>query len=237
MLYIYHIIVKCKLSYRILFKDKPCHILQAYDVCMRLKPVIVSILILILFFIIGLFLGRQTAMSGNDGQFDTQNLNTGYYPWGRQENTLKQRLEANGLEVLTSEGTVLHTHQHLDLFLNGRNMPIPADIGINEGENIISPLHTHDGTGIIHVESPTVRKFTLGQFFDVWGVRFADECLGGYCADSEGNTLAVYVNGEKTDTDFRDIELTPHQEIVIAFGLPSQLPNPAPSSYQFPEGY
>jgi hypothetical protein len=36
---------------------------------------------------------------------------------------------------------------------------------------VFSPLHTHDTSGIIHVESPTVRSFTLGEFVDLWGGR------------------------------------------------------------------
>jgi hypothetical protein len=46
---------------------------------------------------------------------------------------------------------------------------------------VFSPIHTHDTSGIVHIESPTVRPFTLGQFFDVWGVRFTSDCIGGDC--------------------------------------------------------
>jgi hypothetical protein len=56
--------------------------------------------------------------------------------------------------------------------------------------------------GIIHVESPTVGKFYLGQFFDIWGVRLTSDCIGGYCTDAT-NTLTVYVNGEKYAGDPR----------------------------------
>jgi hypothetical protein len=32
----------------------------------------------------------------------------------------------------------------------------------------MSPLHTHDSSGVIHVESNTDRYFTLGEFLDIW---------------------------------------------------------------------
>ncbi len=33
----------------------------------------------------------------------------------------------------------------------------------------MAPLHTHDTSGIIHVESNTVRPYTLGEFLSIWG--------------------------------------------------------------------
>ena len=96
-------------------------------------------------------------------------------------------------------------------------------------------LHTHDATGIIHVESPTVRPYTLGEFFDVWGVRFTQTCLGGYC-NAGGQTLRVYANGHLVTGNLRQLELTAHEEIVVTFGTEAQLPHPIPSSYGFPFG-
>src|SRR5205823_14298698 len=61
---------------------------------------------------------------------------------------------------------ILHsfpTRRSSDLFVT-----IPANMGISSAPKFISPLHTHDATGVVHVESPTIETFTLGQFFDVW---------------------------------------------------------------------
>jgi hypothetical protein len=91
------------------------------------------------------------------------------------------------------EGTAVHIHQHLELYVDGRKVPVPAGIGINPAVGF-APLHTHDASGVIDVESPTVRTYTLGQFFAVWGVRFTPSCLGGYCAAGD-RRLRVYVNG------------------------------------------
>ena len=109
-------------------------------------------------------------------------MRTGPLPWPRETAHLRERLQIIALPALTAEGNALHTHQHLDIFINGASVTVPANIGVNEFERFISPLHTHDDTGIIHVESDEIRDFNLGQFFDVWGVGLSRECIGGYCA-------------------------------------------------------
>lgn len=161
---------------------------------------------------------------------------TGAPPWPADPPGLQQRLEAAGLQVLTAEGQVLHIHQHLDLYVDGASIVVPAGIGIDLTARIISPIHTHDATGIIHVESPIVRAFTLGEVFDVWGVRFDAHCLGGTC-DGNGRVLSVFVNGSPVSGDPSALVLQAHQEIVVAIGTAAQLPSPIPSSYQFPVGY
>jgi hypothetical protein len=111
---------------------------------------------------------------------------------------------------------------------------VPAGIGIDPAVGF-APLHTHDSSGVIHVESPTVRTYTLGQFFAVWGVRFTPSCLGGYCAGG-GRRLRLYVNGAAYQGDPTTLPLGSHQELVVAFGTAPQLPSPIPSAYQFPPG-
>jgi hypothetical protein len=162
-------------------------------------------------------------------------IQTGSIPWIAETTNLRERLKDIGLPALSEEGTVLHIHQHLDIFINGEAVPVPTGIGINEKVGFISPIHVHDNSEIIHVESPTVQTFTLGQFFDIWGVKLVNSCIGGYCANGS-NTLQVFVNGTKIVTDPRSITLASHQEIVIAYGTDAQLPKPIPSSFNFPIG-
>ena len=76
-------------------------------------------------------------------------------PWPRNVDALRERLGELHLPALAAEGTVLHIHQHLDVFDNGKRVTVPAGIGI--GDTFISPLHTHDTSGVVHVESPTIR--------------------------------------------------------------------------------
>jgi hypothetical protein len=169
------------------------------------------------------------------GQGPLAGLQAGPAPWSADTADLGGRLRAIGLPPLSPiEGTAVHIHQHLDLYVDGRRVPVPAGIGINPAVGF-APLHTHDASGVIHVESPTVRSYTLGEFFAVWGVRFTPSCLGGYCAGG-GRQLRTYVNGRPYQGDPTALTLEAHQELVVAFGTASQLPSPIPSAYRFPPG-
>jgi hypothetical protein len=162
-------------------------------------------------------------------------LQTGPAPWGADTADLAERLRAIGIPALSPmEGTAVHIHQHLDLYVDGRKVLVPAGIGIDPAVGY-APLHTHDPSGVIHVESPTVRSYTLGEFFAVWGVRITPSCLGGYCAGG-GRQLRLFVDGRAYRGDPTTLVLAPHQELVVAFGTAAQLPSPIPSTYQFPPG-
>ena len=149
-------------------------------------------------------------------------LEAGPPPWPAEIEHLRARLDAVG--VPARAGTNLHTHEHLDVFVNGRRVLVPAGIGIGEG--LIAPLHTHDSSGVIHVESRTVRSYSLAEFFAVWGVRLTKTCLGDACGEGK---VHFFVDG-KPAADPNRIVLTHHQEIAVAFGPP---PEPVPSSYRF----
>jgi hypothetical protein len=157
-------------------------------------------------------------------------LQTGPAPWNPGLDTLPDRLDAAGVNALNAEGEVIHIHQHLDIFVNGKPKPVPANIGIYDGQ-FLTELHTHDASGIMHVESPTKKSFTLGQFFGVWGVRLNGECVGGYCQNT--TPWVVYVNGKQSVGNPAAIVLKPHQEIAFVIGTP---PNHIPTKYQFPAG-
>lgn len=148
-------------------------------------------------------------------------------PWDANQAELGARLDRLGLPPA---GGAMHVHAHLDLFVDGAPVSVPADIGIIPTAH--APLHTHDVDGVIHIESAQARTFTLGEFFDVWGVRFTDRCLGGYCASGE-DRLRVFVDGEEVEAGFRDVPLEDRAEVVVAFGTRAELPDPIPSSYDF----
>jgi hypothetical protein len=153
-------------------------------------------------------------------------LQTSAPPWPSESAYLAQRLRPSHLDALSMEGTVLHHHEHLDLFVNGRPVTVPALVGIGTG--FLTELHTHDPSGIIHVESPVQRSFTLGQFFCEWGVKLNANCLGRYRGE-----LAWWVNGRRMHGNPALMPLRQHQEIVIAAGRP---PTTVPTSYDFPAG-
>jgi hypothetical protein len=173
--------------------------------------------------------GDDNGSSSGDAQpANLVGLQTGPAPWNPGLDTLPDRLDAVGVNDLTAEGEVLHIHQHLDIFVNGKRMPVPANIGIYDGE-FLTELHTHDPSGIMHLESPVAEHFTLGQFFGVWGVRLNADCVGGYCR--QVTPWTVYVNGQPYSGDPATLDLKSHQEIAFVIGTP---PKQIPRSYKFP---
>ncbi|HZY94649.1 MAG TPA: hypothetical protein VFE98_07315 [Candidatus Bathyarchaeia archaeon] len=47
---------------------------------------------------------------------------------------------------------------------------IPANVG--SSANCIRPIHTHDASGTLHVETDVNRNYTLQDFFLIWGKSF-----------------------------------------------------------------
>ena len=80
-----------------------------------------------------------------------------------------------------------------------------------------SPLHTHSTSGLIHIEPDRRGVYTLGEFFDEWGVRLNANCIGGYCTGG-GGELRAFVDGHRVAGDPRQIVLGNRQEIALVFG-------------------
>ncbi|WP_052434182.1 hypothetical protein [Streptacidiphilus melanogenes] len=145
-------------------------------------------------------------------------------------------VKAAGLTMLNAEGTAEHIHIHLDVWANGQKVTVPALVGINEGAQTISPLHTHDTTGVVHIESPVVKDYDLGQFMTEWGVPLNAQQVGGDKADAT-HALKVYVNGKQTGGDPSQLVFHAHDEIAIVYGTAAQDSSvQVPSSYAWPSG-
>ena len=55
--------------------------------------------------------------------------------------------------------------------MNGKKKTVPACIGIDTASGKIAALHTHDTSGLIHLESAKENDdYTLEQFLTVWGM-------------------------------------------------------------------
>ncbi len=189
-----------------------------------------------------LVLGGAAALIATQGSGaqELPGMLTSSAPWPANTADLLDRLKAIGLPALSPSMSIKqHIHAHLDISVDGNKVEVPADIGI--ASTYSSPIHTHDPTvtttsdsATIHVEAPSDQSYTLGQFFDVWGVRLTSSCLGGYCT-SGNKTLQAFVDG-KLVPDPRAIPLKEHEEIVLAYGAPSDVPSPVPSSFHFIKG-
>jgi hypothetical protein len=150
-------------------------------------------------------------------------------PWPNNTADLPARLAALDLPELSDVAGALHHHIQLSIYVDGQPVTVPANIGLSN--QAASPLHTHDGTGLVHVESadPNFAP-VLGQFMDVWGVYFTKDCLGDNC--NQGNQqVRVYENGQQYTGDPTLMPLTDLTAVVITYGTPAQLPDPMPSSF------
>jgi hypothetical protein len=146
-------------------------------------------------------------------------------------------IAAAGLSVLTAEQLAVHYHAHLDIIANGAKVAVPAGIGfvvVNDRETGITVLHTHDTSGVIHVESAEPQPYTLGQLFTEWGVALDATRIGGLHADAT-HTVAAYVNGKRFTGDPATLSLVRRLEIALWYGPTGTRPR-VPKSYRFPAG-
>jgi hypothetical protein len=150
-------------------------------------------------------------------------------PWPPEYEFLADRLAPLDLTTLGGhQGLSMHFHSHLDIFADGKRVKIPKWVGINPGAGYLTELHTHNATGVIHIEAQETRDFTLGQYMAEWGVFLNSRCVGGYC-----DGLKWYVNGKQQTGNPQELVFKPHQEIALVVGTP---PEKIPSSYKFPPG-
>jgi hypothetical protein len=128
------------------------------------------------------------------------------------------------IQCQAQEQVVYHIHAHLAIVVNGQSRVVPANIGIPG--TCIYWLHSHDTDGVIHVESPTQRTYTLGNWFDIWGQPLSSNQVGG-----DKGTVIAYVNGQRYSGDPRAIPLQAHAVIQLDVGT-----DVAPKPYTFANG-
>lgn len=177
----------------------------------------------------------SSAASSPSGSSAAASMPAKQLPWNRPDDQQAQ-VQAAGLSLTSQETLTVHYHAHLDVFVNGKKVPVPGGLGINVGPNGqapahgspgIAPLHTHDATGVVHIEAPKADKFTLGQVFDEWGVRLTANQAGAY------SPVKVYVDGKPVTGDPAGIVLKPHEEVAVVAGHGTVS---VPPSYPFPGG-
>ena len=146
----------------------------------------------------------------------------------------------DGISCSAGEQTLFHIHTHLTIFVDGVAKQVPAGIGIPGAQSQNTPqgpfvgsgkcfywLHTHAADGIVHIESPVKRAFTLGQFFDEWG-----QPLGPSTVGPANGTVVTIVDGKVYKGDPRNVDLTAHEQIQLEVGKPYV----APETIKFPSG-
>jgi hypothetical protein len=139
-----------------------------------------------------------------------------------------------GLPMMSTEGQVEHIHAHLDVLVDGKSVPVPADIGIDLTSGRMSALHTHDDSGVIHIEAPARRQFSMGEFFTEWGVSLSDNNIGALRA-GDGKTVRLFVNGTQRTGNPAATMFGPHDEVALVYGV-AQPGEDIPTKYEFAEG-
>ena len=125
------------------------------------------------------------------------------------------------------EHMLFHIHAHVQLYVDGRQRLLPYGIGIVgpyrfdstpdgpfvTGGTAFYWMHTHDLTGLIHLEAPVQRTFTLGDLFDMWGQPLTADQVG----PAHGPVIAM-VDGRRHGGDPRMIRLGAHSAIQLDVG-------------------
>jgi hypothetical protein len=131
----------------------------------------------------------------------------------------------DGISCDAQEGQRIHIHQRLLIVDHGKSVQIPPNVGQPANVRCIYWLHTHTPDGIIHIEAPKDRSFTLGDFFKVWGQPL-NRSVAATAHARKGQRLKVWVDGKAYTGDPAKITLAAHQDIVIEAGPPFPKPKP-----------
>ena len=142
----------------------------------------------------------------------------------------------DGIGCNNVEQLAYHHHVHLAIFVDGRPYSVPFGVGMVApvvvehtpagefavgSEQCLYWTHVHAQDGIIHIESPAARNFTLGQVMDIWHVALTADRLGSF-----SGVVTATVDGQTWAGDPASIPLTQHAQIVLNVGAPVIVPPP-----------
>ena len=120
-------------------------------------------------------------------------------------------------DCLNHDGLARHDHATLQIFINGEQELIPANVGImtdicnQEGEEMHA-VHTHDSSGRLHIESNEDIDIPIGVFFDIWGYHFDETGIFEYRVNST-HELIMTVGGQQIN-EYDDYLLVNTSEII-----------------------
>ena len=108
-----------------------------------------------------------------------------------------EQIERAGLYVLDVDNIDVHIHVQFYVQVNGVTQVIPQT-GVDFDTLTAAPIHTHDLTGILHIENDTTNPEvpTIADFLEVWVGTSTEQ---GLCSVFLGKTscyVAAYRNGE-----------------------------------------
>lgn len=151
--------------------------------------------------------------------------------------TMAAGQQVDGISCQSHFRLLFHWHAALTVFASGKQAQIPAGIGIidpkettnSKGQPYIQEgkcfywLHTHAPDGVIHIESPVQRGFTLGDFFDEWGQPLSADRVG----PAKGH-VTVFYDGKVYQGNPRNVPLADKVQIQLDVGTPLIAPDLIP---------
>ena len=127
------------------------------------------------------------------------------------------------VSCLNTEQSGTHIHAHVTIYVNGTSASVPANVGIAPDSSCLYWLHTHDSTGVIHIEAPSGSSATFGNFLDIWQQKFQQVGYPGQLSTATG--WQVWVDGKPFSGDFHAIPLQAHTLITLAYNSPGVKPD------------
>ncbi len=129
----------------------------------------------------------------------------------------------NNIACSSMEQLSYHVHAHLTMYINGQPAQLPAQIGIAPDASCLYWMHTHDTSGVLHIEAPQKTTYKFGTFLQLWHDRFGSLQYPAQLDSTNG--WQVYVNGDPYTGNFADIPLDPHTLITMAYNSPDVKPD------------
>jgi hypothetical protein len=144
-------------------------------------------------------------------------------PFGTHYAGLDARRQAANVSTMGEPQSSIHIHPLVSVYVNGKKVPVPANIGIDPSKSAMqmAGLHTHDASGTIHDEGMAAGA-RLGQFFAIWGVPFSSKQLGPYRV-TKSKTIRMWVDG-KPSSVLGSLPLRDGEQIVVSYGKNPDLP-------------
>jgi hypothetical protein len=160
--------------------------------------------------IIGVLIGITTAVSAFSSSNNTATSDV---------NQLAPPVD--NIQCDAAEQLAFHIHAHLSIYIDGKAVPLPAQVGITN--TCFYWLHTHDTSGVIHMEAPQVVTLRLGTFLKMWRDQFPQLQYPTQLSSTTG--WKIYIDGEPYNGNFNTIQLKSHELITLAYNTPNVVPD------------
>jgi hypothetical protein len=133
-----------------------------------------------------------------------------------------------------------HVHAYFGLIVNGKQIAIPSAVGLMGPSDVTNGfinkakcfyyIHTHDSSGIIHIEDPqklpySAQKYTMSSVLKVWGVPYSTTSFGPFKGKMHVFVGNVPTVGETKVTKYalftgglQNVKLYSHTAVWVVIG-------------------